>query len=402
MTWDSDSNKLGLRINEWQYRSIVGHSLDGTHRHRWLQKVTLAIKLKQTIHESASDDDKVIFSPVTVRPPGWFQLSANQRYEVPFRFHTVTSRQSGMGANIPPELFDIIVSYVIELCDERGSALWSMRRIATVNSAKDWRHPIKLCSLVCRHWANICRRRMFSGVTLTLTSPDDVEILKKYAIHGCPKLLPILQLIGSIVVEQTYEASRSFCHVTLPAASDKLRELRLFGPIPAQFSQQLKLDSPHWSYPPHAITTPSLLQYDVVSVRDIHLPSFAHIVRYVRHFIHAEQCRFKKWTWEKDTPQIFRYLSRRSKQQSEWKSIEVDASECKNNFLLCLQAAVTHPSFLLHALPRDEFQETLSLMFELSEPFSVYDASDDTAECIIESGMRHHRLYKLTSIDAHI
>ncbi len=120
-----------------------------------------------------------------------------------------------MHHNIPAELFHVIVSYVGELCNERVSAFRSMRRMDAGDSAKDRHHPIKMCSLVCRHWANICRRLIFSGATLTLTSPDDTEILRKYAIHGCYKLLPILQLIESIVVEQTYGAYRSFCLVNI-------------------------------------------------------------------------------------------------------------------------------------------------------------------------------------------
>ncbi|KAI0090490.1 hypothetical protein BDY19DRAFT_1055499 [Irpex rosettiformis] len=266
------------------------------------------------------------------------------------RLHDRTDRLGTAGAVIPPELFDNILFFVdrdsFAYLDGRKSAI-SLRRYQGDPDDRDVLHRLKLCSLVSRHWANRCRRYMFTGVTLIISSVEEAEIFRTYVTHGCPSLVQVHRLIGRVSVEQRYDAHRSFCHVLhslAPLIKDnpELREstLRLIGPVPDTFPRVF-LDGPHWSFAPSTVTPPSLLQsYSYVTLTDIHLPSFAHAIRYARHFKHAQYVRFTNLTWDKDGPLLlFPQMMVRKHCQDE---LSVFAEGCTSNSRLCVQVAMTH------------------------------------------------------------
>ena len=71
--------------------------------------------------------------------------------------HPRHERIMGLGASIPEELFEHILFHV-GYNYIHDSPFWTFALVDPGNKAQD----IKACSLVCRHWANQCRRHMFT------------------------------------------------------------------------------------------------------------------------------------------------------------------------------------------------------------------------------------------------
>ncbi|KAI0083439.1 hypothetical protein BDY19DRAFT_1032245 [Irpex rosettiformis] len=250
---------------------------------------------------------------------------------------------------IPPELFDTILFY---LCLGYNPGRWS-------NDTSSCRQ-ITMCSLVCIRWANLCRQVLFCKRKLTIHSSEEVQTFVKYATQGCPSLIPIHTLIESISVEQRYDIRYSFCnriYMLKAKYGIRLFELMLIGPVPEGFPSS-GLDTPHWGLSPSVITPPSLLSYDEITVEDVHLPSFRHVVKYVRHFAQAGSIDFNHLTWDTDgqEPQLPFY--RRGSHKVKNRSLYMYAEECTDNFLLCLVVAAIHPRWrsVMCMLPDDESQ----------------------------------------------
>ncbi|KAI0083218.1 hypothetical protein BDY19DRAFT_744018 [Irpex rosettiformis] len=251
---------------------------------------------------------------------------------------------------IPPELFDTILFY---LCLDSDPDYTKGQEFL--------RRAIMLCSLVCLRWANLCREALFRDKELFIDSSEKERTLVKYATQGCPSLVPIHKLIESISVEQGYDVRHSFCdrvYMFKAKFGVRLSSLTLDGPVPEGFPP-CKLDTPHWGLPPSVITPPSLLSYDKIYVLNVHLPSFRHVVKYVRHFAQAGRIVFDDLTWDTNgqEPQLPSY--RRGSRKVENKNLEVSAEDCTDNFLLCLLVAAIHPCWrsLLCMLPDDESQQ---------------------------------------------
>lgn len=299
--------------------------------------------------------------------PGWVKLAPQHRYKVDFRFPSSRSlfrrdSISGPGATIPQELFDSILHHAGS--DWRNKTRKRLTWQPSLGSIEDSLHTLKMCSLVCRHWANLCRRHIFSGATLVVSSHGAVETLLAYGTSPQYSILPLQELVKAIDVKQAYCISRlSFCHLlSHPRFTSKLCRLHIVGPIPWDFPRFFRRDSPHWSLPPTIITPPSLLKYQYIHVTDVHLPTFAHATKYVGHFAHAGEQRFDKWTWDMDGPEEtlsshFPRLRARSAAQRDRSYLHIRASNCKNNVGLCFAAAMTHPGFLLCALSREDYQQ---------------------------------------------
>ncbi|KAI0083243.1 hypothetical protein BDY19DRAFT_998717 [Irpex rosettiformis] len=148
----------------------------------------------------------------------------------------------------------------------------------------------------------------------------------------------------------------------------RLFSLRLFGPVPEGFPS-CKLDTPHWSLPPSVPTSPSLLSYDNIRVENVHLPSFRHVVKYVKHFAQAGTIVFYRLTWDTDGQEPQLPFSRRNPRKVKNKHLFVSADDCTDNFLFCLVVAALRPHWqsLMCMLPDDESQWVTITIRELRE-----------------------------------
>lgn len=208
-----------------------------------------------------------------------------------------------LAARIPPELFDNILFYVnVARVSRRGGLIGRhLIRRRGEPSPIDILNDLKQCSLVFLFWANRCREHMFAGRTLEITSYEDAETFRRYIVQGCPRLTQVHRLIKRIDVTQNYsrelaskthERQTSFLHLLhLPAIQDKLEELFIKGPVPDGFNPA-KLDTPHWGIPPYIVVPSSFLQNTEIYLEDVHLPSFYHVTKYIRHFSSAASIMF--------------------------------------------------------------------------------------------------------------
>lgn len=301
--------------------------------------------------------------------PGWVELSPQYRHEVNFRFpcSRPLSRHdtnSPPGARIPLELFDSILYYVGSHCWRKASKglIWR----PSLDNIDDSLHTLKMCSLVCHRWADLCRQHIFCDATLIVSSHASVEALVAFRTSSEFAVRPVLGLIRAIEVRQTYNTSRlSFCHLlSHPRVVEKLYRLHLTGPIPGEFPRFFRRDSPHWSVPPIIVTPPSLMKYKYIFVDNIHLPTFSHVAKYVKHLAHAGGLRFNTLTWDRDAgPEssyaglLFRAPRSRRRSQQDKTYLHIQAIGCTNKFYLCFAAAMTHPSFLLCALSIEDYQQ---------------------------------------------
>ena len=294
---------------------------------------------------------------------------------------------STTGADLPPELFDNILLFfdhyshhhVIHRLD--GCAHMCSTGAVYLKRSKH-SHPIedifdnlRQCSLVSLYWANRCRRYIFSQATLEISSREDAHVFTTYVTQGCPSLIPIHKLISGILVKQTYHhTSLSFCHAfhLWPYMKDNLKysSLDLIGPIPDQFSRFF-LDSPHWGFPSSVVDSALRLFYTVRMIH-IHLPSFSHVTRYLRHFKHAERLELVDLTWDEDrlvTPPRFPKTNEQTSQQNG--ALSVYADRCTDNFRICLQVATSHPKSILRKLSSEVCQQVISLMILYEESCSA-------------------------------
>ncbi|KAI0797434.1 hypothetical protein BC629DRAFT_1592465 [Irpex lacteus] len=257
-----------------------------------------------------------------------------------------------LAARIPPELFDNILYYVNVHCTRSGTHL---ERKQGGRTSRDMPNDLTQCSLVCLFWANRCRQHMFSERTLEINSYQDAEIFRRHVVGGRPRLTPVYQLIDDIVVRQDYESGRSFLHLLyLPAIQDKLKSLTILGPVPVDFNPA-KLDTPHWGIPPCIVLPSSFLQKEI-TIEDVHLPSFYHVAKYIRHFTCATYIQFEKISWDGHTPMYsFPQASNRITCKRRPRSLMIRVyGDCTNSLHLALTALMMDPNCPLHRLSDQE------------------------------------------------
>lgn len=294
----------------------------------------------------------------------WKQLSSDQRYELSTQSSLASIEMTSCGRTTtnlprqtPPELFDVILFY---LDDKRSHSRFAIAEYSrTLQRARpgedsanrqDRLSTLKTCSLVCLYWANWCRRSIFRRSTLRIQSSDDVDTILRYGIGGCPSLVPVCELVSRLIVTQAYDTANSFlhrlrCNVLL---NEHLRVYRItiIGPIPTHFPRH-NLDTPHWSVPRAIATPPSLLQFDKIAVEKVHLPSFRHVGKYVRHFACAlHSVVFKDLTWDEESTTATVPIPRLPKkslppdQNIAPHSVRIISHGCTDNFRLCLTTAL--------------------------------------------------------------
>lgn len=335
----------------------------------------------------------------TYHSPKWVQLPVHHRYEVPWRL-TPNTPHLQIAAAIPPELFDRILSFVGYDHSTKGIRASVLRwKGGSGTDFEDRLHNVKMCSLVCLYWANLCRRLMFSGAKFVVSSSGDVQRFLAFAVQGirCPRLSPILELIGSLHVEQTYQESLPFCHRLLTQTTQaKLGTLQLCGPIPLDFHKRHR-NSPVWGLPPSVVIAPRQLGYRWITVKDIHFPSFSHANQYITHLLRAKHLQFQHVTWDEggEDPPLALSRKAQSLRATPDNIVSVEASGCTDNFRLCIRVAAAHPQFILHALgDRDQRQRAISLIIS----FLGFHTAGPDAECHIFGCKCVTRMYTANGI----
>ncbi|KAI0782473.1 hypothetical protein BC629DRAFT_1519796 [Irpex lacteus] len=304
----------------------------------------------------------------------WRQLPADECHtlSIPSMASADSLSRQRSGVNLPeqlpPELFDGVLFYL----DETRSALAglqvqppylrTLRRCQQGDRKEDGLlEGLRAGSLVCRYWANSCRRSKFSRSLLCIESSDDADIFLKYAREGCSSLDPLYRIIGGLTVRQGYNTANSFVHrlhcITQLNREHKgfgirLHELMLYGPIPEGFPCH-NIATPHWSVPLAVITPSSLLAYETIGVSNIHFPSFEYVMKYVTHLIRAtEEVNAEKLTWDESTvtPVSIPRLAKKNPLIRPG-FFEITARGCTDNLRLCLYTALARPDCPLHWLP---------------------------------------------------
>lgn len=311
--------------------------------------------------------EEELLSLWTYHKPRWVQLPVDGRYEVPFRL-TPAPREENIAASLPVELFESFLPYVCSYPKIRGRGR-TLRRPTSDAHPGDSLLDVKTCSLVCRHWAKLCRQYIFSQARLVLSSVEDAELfLWQLQYPGSPLLLPMHKYIQSFCVEQTYDVSYSFCYtLALPTSSKQIQAetLLLTGPIPSHFHG--RRDTPFWSFPPSFPTPRSYLSFRWIGVKDIHFPSFGHAFKYARCLLNARHLQFDRLTWDErdtrpDPPLVFPGSSNCKQLLMDLNTTSVEAAACTDNFRLCIRVVAAHPGFILHALDTKLRQRALSLV----------------------------------------
>lgn len=264
-----------------------------------------------------------------------------------------------LAARIPPELFENILFYVNVHC---GSRTYLYRKRGG-RASRNMPNELTQCSLVCLFWANRCREHVFSDRTLQINSYEDAEIVRRYVVDGCPRLTPVHRLITGIDITQNYsgmlapqgsERQTSFLHLLyLLAIRYKLRDLYISGPVPDGFNPA-KLDTPHWGIPPY-IVVPSSFPQNQVFLTNVHLPSFYHVTKYIRHFI-CVAFFFNKITWDGQTP-MYSLPQASNKITCQRRPLSLGVSVtgvCTNSVHLALTALMLNPNCPLHRLSEEE------------------------------------------------
>ncbi|KAI0763919.1 hypothetical protein BC629DRAFT_969855 [Irpex lacteus] len=218
-------------------------------------------------------------------------------------------------------------------------------------SSNDILTDLKQCSLVCLFWANRCREHIFQDRTLEINSYEDAEIFRQYIGGGSSRLTPVHQLIHGIYATQRYDRQRSFLHLLyVLVIKDKLQSFSITGPVPDGFGPA-KLDTPHWGIPPCVVAPSSFLQKQVL-LHHIHLPSFHHVTKYIKHFCCATDILFESITWDGQTPTYsLPQASSTIACHRRPRSLDISAKrDCTDSVHLALTALMLNPNCPLHRL----------------------------------------------------
>lgn len=271
-------------------------------------------------------------------------------------------RQYATAADLPPELFPRILFFVSFETDEEQRYRYEHQRYEDGLLDVWLGAPVVVlgnCSLVCLYWANICRRYLFHGRSMRIRTREDAEKFRKYATRGSVRLVPLFKLIKRLSATQHYDSS-SFLHLLLlPSLRTKLAQLHLKGPTTPGFPHGLPLDSPHWSVPRVTATPPSVTPFRGVEISNIHFPSLKTVVKLIKHFKDARVLDLRSLSWEDDcsTTPLHMVHSRGGTREG----IHISASNCTDDVLICLQAAMLYPDSPLRMLPDKDMKLALGL-----------------------------------------
>lgn len=229
------------------------------------------------------------------------------------------------GEDIPPELFETILSYI-------GSDI----RISRANASKDvqtQKSVRSVCSLVCRYWSKHCRWWIFASIDLY--THEDVKTLASFLsappIAGLP---PISSYIDNLQVVYDIEAS------TVPWIHHVYPLIRLLPNWRTCFLDISGPLSPETKKPPLApriLNTPrnlpaAFFPFSTVSFKNIRFRSFAELARLVRSMCDLVMlsCDNVSWDGGRNIPSSSRACFTRP-------GVEIRARRCQNNAFLVTQ-----------------------------------------------------------------
>lgn len=292
-----------------------------------------------------------------------------------FELDDTENMQRSLGAFVPEELFKDILYWISQddRTDEVRAQLKAMypdhpRGYAGIEAvALHEAQPIytlRSCALVCRYWANQSRRYMFTGRKMHISSLEDAQMFRKYAVDGSPNLLKICDLISELEVKERFKGSRSLLDlIHLPATRNKLTEVQIIGPPPPHIPS-LRLDTPHWKLANTVALSPAATAYKTVSLFRLTFPSFVHVIKYLKHFRAATHIslRFVEWS---DKTQVL--LQRPIPVLQRRQDVIVRLGDCTDGFLIGWQAITMYADSFIHSVVERDQQWALSVAMLLRD-----------------------------------
>lgn len=160
-------------------------------------------------------------------------------------------------------------------------------------------------SLVCMHWARACRRALYQGRNLEISSRRQAERLRDLvrSAGSSKRLTPIVDMIRMVnVFHKGFPADgRSWSHVVVGALVPRLQPDRfdrfyIYGRS-SSLPFGMRLGSPDWDVQktlPHTLTP-----YRRLGLIGVHFPSLSYFCRFLRHFPRLEELDLYQVTWDK-------------------------------------------------------------------------------------------------------
>ncbi|KAJ3535802.1 hypothetical protein NM688_g6926 [Phlebia brevispora] len=260
------------------------------------------------------------------RQRGWYSV----RPWPPLKFMSMSADGSGppaAGANLPPELFDLIMSSI--RLDYKISPSCPVR----MN-----KQELGRVALVCRRWASFFQRQIFE--TISLRSSQDLDALSSFLRH--PKSR-IVEYIQHIIISQS-QAQRPcppWTHRVIATCRSKLPELHstimvLAGPssmgyYPRSICEMLPRSAP-WRF--------TGIQHLVLD--GLHFPKLERFIRVPRELPSLSEVTCINVTWNRSddegVPPISSYLT-----WSAQRHIKYTLSMCTDNVAAAWFAAALTP-----------------------------------------------------------
>ncbi|KAI0749017.1 hypothetical protein BC629DRAFT_1594294 [Irpex lacteus] len=312
-----------------------------------------------------------------------------------FELDDTENIQRSLGAFVPEELFKDILYWISQddRTDEVRAQLKAMypdrpRGFAGIEAvALHEAQPIytlRSCALVCRYWANQSRRYMFTGRKMHISSLEDAQMFRKYAVNGSPHLFKICDLISELEVKERFKGSRSLLDlIHLPATRNKLTEVQIIGPPPPHIPS-LRLDTPHWKLANTVALSPAATSYKTVSLFRLTFPSFVHVIKYLKHFRAATHISLRSLEWS-DKTQVL--LQRPIPVLKRRQDVIVNLVDCTDGFLIGWQAITMYADSFVHSVVERDQQWALSVMLLLRDYYEQLEVPGYSCSYLFRSGL---------------
>lgn len=300
----------------------------------------------------------------------------------------------GAGALLPPELFPRLLHWV-NLNNTSGEVYERINRVREDSGPELSRlyrelekanptYTLRSCALVCRYWANHCRRYMFYGSILRIRSLQMAEDFRRYSTLGSRRLLRVSRLVRAIHVDMIVsQTPRSFVELAfIPETANRLGNLRIIGPFPPDLPPA-KLSSPHWHLPSPIVPPPTATAYRSIILSDIRFPSFTHITQFLKFFRATKKFELSRIDWGGKTPDELVHWTKPAKQFRE--TSEIYASQCTDTLLLCKQLAMLYPDCPLRGIASQDHDFAMNLMNFFDDFYRELPMGDEGVMCNIRT-----------------
>ncbi|KAI0339041.1 hypothetical protein BDW22DRAFT_1361950 [Trametopsis cervina] len=254
-----------------------------------------------------------------------------------------TTGQYATAADLPPELFEIIIRNAVGVGGGRYDPNYKAVTI------------LCRCTLVARSWAKFARPILWGEVLKKQTANESshARMLIETKLRGCPRLTPVIDLLTGIHAKLTFHEERSWLHTFLTAIPDirsKLTEVTLIGFGP---STSIPLTTPHWGTPFSTAGLPPLAHLASLDLSHLHFDQFSDLLRLLRHFSCPKDINMSDLTWDKtDIPLHWPPQSIHSKHSTG--TMCIYANRCTDNTLAAIAAHALDARLPLRKLPPHE------------------------------------------------